>query len=163
MRSVLANLELIFNLLGLLEVGLIPSILKPGPERFWQMVATASIIIMIFHGVVLWLVRSRQRKHREAALQTIQNTLESIRYQGLSSIMLTVEMMEPVTDADRVRLKAIYGSANRAFETVRKISGELEIIAVEPLYDWQHPDFKPGRESLANTPKGPVEIAEALL
>lgn len=132
MQGIIANLELVFGLSGLLLVAFVPTALDYKGTEFWMATATTALLIGIFYGVILWIVRRRQRQLRQELLLEAMDKLAAIRDQKLSEIMIRCEMVEPATPASRAHLVRIRLQAEQLWEEVNGMSGTLGVIYQEP-------------------------------
>lgn len=65
MNFVIRHLELIVMFL-------LPAVLFPDTENIWKFIAIAAVIITIVHGLILWLVRRRQRNIRKEVVKEVK-------------------------------------------------------------------------------------------
>jgi hypothetical protein len=132
MQGIIANLELVFGLSGLLLVALVPTGLDYKGTEFWIATAATALLVTGFYGTVLWIVRRRQRLLRRELLLEAMNKLATIRDQKLSEIMIRCEMIEPVTPASRAHLARIRLQAEQLWEEVNSVSVTMNVIYREP-------------------------------
>ena len=87
MVFVLANIELILSAVGLLMIVLVPAIVSPKPENFWEVTAITAILVGFIHGLIFWLVR-RQRIVRAQLLDDLRTVLADVVNNQLIALRL---------------------------------------------------------------------------
>jgi predicted membrane channel-forming protein YqfA (hemolysin III family) len=76
MKSLLRNLELILTAAGVLVVFVIFALFRDaGP---WKPAAICAVAVGVIHGIIFYIVRSKQRKARNSEVFSIRDMLDDV-------------------------------------------------------------------------------------
>ncbi len=146
MRKILENLELVLTAAGLLVIFAVHFIWESSEtESSWLLAAITATAVGIIHGILFWLVRSRQRHVRRVALDEAQRMLKDIVNNQLCVIQFSADLQKK----DPVALKDAH---ERISSSVARINATLEDISEESLDIWKQKyskatGFIPGSDS----------------
>ena len=124
MQFFLRHIELFLSAAGLLVIVAVPGL---APNLFgsqWVTAAVTATFVGVLHGMIFWLVRSRQRKLREQTISEISSMLRDV-----VNNQLTIIAMASESDA-AARAKTTVDSA-------RNISTLVNSLNEEKLRQWR--------------------------
>lgn len=126
MSSFLRNLELWLTAAGLVVVGVAAAWSSAVHVEPWRTATIAATTVGVIHGVLFWVVRSRQRKMRTQTIAEVQFMLSDIVNNQLGIIMASAEMPAgAAASAEAAEQTArIRSSVLRISEGVRHLSEE---------------------------------------
>ncbi|HEY1108575.1 MAG TPA: hypothetical protein VGE76_08090 [Opitutaceae bacterium] len=131
MQSFLRNLELWLTAAGLVVVAIAAAWSAAVHIEPWRTAAIAATAVGVIHGVLFWLVRSRQRKVREQAIAEVQFMLSDIVNNQLGIIMAAADMSSSsVTSTETAE------RASRIRDSVQRISDGVRHLSEESLGAW---------------------------
>jgi hypothetical protein len=92
MKSLLRNLELILTAAGVLVVFVIFAIFRDaGP---WKPAAICAVAVGVIHGILFYLVRSKQRKARNSEVFSIRDMLDDVLKNRLTTVLYPPDMQD---------------------------------------------------------------------
>ncbi|MCS6873449.1 MAG: DUF4381 domain-containing protein [Pyrinomonadaceae bacterium] len=124
MKHFLNNIELILSGVGLIVIFAIPKLFFPESVSWWQVAGITAIIVGLLHGVIFWIIRRRQRKVRQEAIEEIRGMLQEVINNQLTSISLSTAGLE----VQRVK---------RISESVSRISELIGTLSEESITNWK--------------------------
>lgn len=127
MRLLLRWLELILTAAGLLVTVAVPYFFPGLTDSPWKTVAWTAIAVGCIHGVLFFLVRSRQRAIREEALAEARGMLEDVGNNQLTIITL-------LTEARSLESRQC---AEATMKAVHALSSLLHDVGEESLQRWK--------------------------
>ena len=117
MKPFLRYIELILTLVGVVVIVLIFAIFRNTTP--WKAAAICAVVVGVVHGLIFYLVRSRQRKTRSQELFSIREMLDDMVNNRLSVVLY------PTEESDDWR--------TRAQHAVWEIQARLNFIEAENL------------------------------
>lgn len=130
LKKFLQHIELILSAAGVAVIFLIPALVGPGPGGYWKIVALTAIFVGVLHGIIFWIIRSRQRRVRAEAIHEIRMMLHDRINNALATIMIQTSFTHDELAQRQAQLEAIQKS-------VEKISSQLEDVSDESLAKWK--------------------------
>lgn len=124
MKFFLDNIELFLSGLGIVVIFLVPWLFFANSAEWWQVAAITAIAVGLLHGMIFWLVRRRQRKVREEAIEEIRIMLREIVNNQLTAISLSTTGLE----ADKMK---------RVSQSISRISDLIGTLSEESLVSWK--------------------------
>lgn len=126
MQSFIRNLELWLTAAGLVVVAIAAAWSAAVHIEPWRTAAIAATAVGVIHGVLFWIVRSRQRKMRTQTIAEVQFMLSDIVNNQLGIIMAAAEMTPGNTASSETaeHTQRIRASVLRISEGVRHLSEE---------------------------------------
>ncbi len=124
MQFFLRHIELFLSAAGLLVIVAVPGL---APNLFgspWRTAAVTATVVGVLHGVIFWLVRSRQRRLREQTISDISGMLRDV-----VNNQLTIIAMASESDAA--------ARAKTTVESARNISTLVNSLNEEKLKEWR--------------------------
>lgn len=94
MKLFVDNLELWFSAAGLVVIAGVPQLFSPFFPDLWQITAITAIAVGIIHGVLFWIVRSRQRTMRQRTLLQVNSMMKDLINNKLASAVLAHQLGE---------------------------------------------------------------------
>ncbi|MCF2972703.1 hypothetical protein L1047_16020 [Synechococcus sp. Nb3U1] len=134
-RTFLSNIELILTAVGLLLIFLIGIIASQMRISFWIATAISATMVGIIHGILFWLLRRRQRRVRQEAIEQIREMLEDLIKNRLQTIKMSlhiVQLQQP--DLEKQTQKKF----DKAYEMIQEIKVVIDCISDESLVHWRH-------------------------
>ena len=117
MKLLLRYLELVLTFVGVMVVAVVFAIFRDGAP--WKPAAVCAVAVGIIHGLIFYIVRSRQRKARNSEVFSIRGMLEDMVNNRLDVVLY------PTEEGDDWRV--------RAQHTVWEIQARLNFIENEGL------------------------------
>ncbi|HMB93544.1 MAG TPA: hypothetical protein VKP65_22010 [Rhodothermales bacterium] len=77
-KHFLRNIELWLSGAGLLVVWVAYMIVSPASGDVWKIAAITALVVSVLHGIIFWVVRSRQRRVRAQAIHEIREMLGDV-------------------------------------------------------------------------------------
>ncbi len=126
MQSFIRNLELWLTAAGLVVVAIAAAWSAAVHIEPWRTAAIAATAVGVIHGILFWIVRSRQRKMRTQTIAEVQFMLSDIVNNQLGIIMAAAEMTPGNTASSETaeHTQRIRASVLRISEGVRHLSEE---------------------------------------
>ena len=125
MKFFLNNIELILSGAGLVVIMAVPALFFTGTNLvFWEAATVTAVVVGVLHGTIFWLVRRKQRKVRDEAINEIRMMLKDIVNNQLTVITLSASTMEAQ------RLQHVSNS-------IAQISTLINTLSEESLVTWR--------------------------
>ena len=118
MAFVLANIEIILSAVGLLVIVLVPALVDPKQENFWEVMTITAILVGLIHGFIFWLVRRRQRIVRAQLLNDLRTVLADVVNNQLIAVRLNAQKISSTSD----RFTDLEGHLRMVDESAKTIS-----------------------------------------
>lgn len=131
MNFVIRHLELILAFMGVIVMFLVPALLFPDTENIWKFIAIAAVIITMVHGLILWLVRRRQRNIRREVVKDVKVMLGDRINNNLTKISMGVNPMNKTGDENPGTYQEI------VHDSVNVISELLDNLSETELDLWK--------------------------
>lgn len=131
MQSFLRNLELWLTAAGLVVVAIAAAWSAAVHVEPWRTAAIAATAVGVIHGVLFWVVRSRQRKMRTRTIAEVQFMLSDIVNNQLGIIVAAAEMSSSSTASNEAA-----EHAERIRKSVHRISDGVRHLSEESLGAW---------------------------
>ncbi|CAM3002297.1 hypothetical protein [Rariglobus hedericola] len=129
MRKFFENLELILTAAGLLVIFAVHWIFQQS-EHPWALTAATAIAVGVLHGVIFWIVRTRQRRIRQRTLEDAERMLKDIVNNQLCVIIFAADMHKK----DQMPFKTAHAHIT---SSVTAIHGMLDNLSEESLNLWK--------------------------
>jgi hypothetical protein len=141
------HIEIYLSLLGLLVIWTAGLIASHHAANQWQVIAWVAIAVGTLHGIIFWVVRSRQRQVRREDLNRARIVLQDVINNQLMVINLAASFdVRPSSSVEQIQA------------SLRTIAAFLARFSEESLLSWesQQPratlDLLHGRASLSANP-----------
>ncbi len=131
-KGFVRNIELWLSAAGLGVIVAVPPLLGVQGDAAWRAGALTAVAVGVLHGVVFWLVRRRERLHREAALRDARRMLQHVVNNQLMVVLGRISLA-PGMREDRESL----AEATRA---IQRISSVINSLSDESVRDWKAND-----------------------
>ncbi|HEY1111350.1 MAG TPA: hypothetical protein VGE76_22030 [Opitutaceae bacterium] len=131
MQSFLRNLELWLTAAGLVVVAAAAAWSAAVHIEPWRTAAIAATAVGVIHGVLFWVVRTRQRKMRARTIAEVQFMLSDIVNNQLGVIVAAAEMSSSSTAPTEAEEHAA-----RIRNSVQRISDGVRHLSEESLGAW---------------------------
>ena len=126
-KHFLRNIELWLSAAGLLVVWVAYLIVSPSGGDVWKVAAITALVVSVLHGMIFWVVRSRQRRLRAEAIHEIREMLADV----VKNQLAVIGMWLPEDREEYgMQIEGIQESMGRIEELVDSMSEEA-------LADWQ--------------------------
>lgn len=123
LRTFIENIELWLSGAGLFVVWVASVVIAPGGADIWKVAAITALVVSVLHGLIFWMVRRRQRRVRQEAINEIREMLGD----RVKNQLAIVEMGVKATDVDpelSFQLEAMRESIDNIAELVDGLSEE---------------------------------------
>ncbi len=124
MKFVLRYLELLFTVAGLAVIFGVTAFVHPTDTSSWAVAAVTATLVGVIHGVLFWVVRSRQRRLRQETLADAEAMLRDVIMNQLSIIRLGVELQVPPSADTRQAVLKLGNAIDVIYETIDDLSEE---------------------------------------
>jgi hypothetical protein len=132
-RRFIANIELYLTGAGLVVAFLVPVVL--GPSHFWQSVAVTALVVSIVHGMLLWVIRRRQRRIRKELIAEVRGMLKD-RVNNQLQVLFEKAVHVQVEAADSTTYPTAAQLAD-VFEATREVARTIDQISDDALSRWK--------------------------
>jgi hypothetical protein len=125
MGFLLANIEIILSVLGLLIILAVPSIVNSQPDKFWEVTAITAVLVGLIHGIIFWLIRRRQRVIRARVFDEVRIALADVINNEVVALKLNARKLSGTSDhfaAIETHLQAVNKIANKITDYVNFLS-----------------------------------------
>lgn len=124
MKFFLDNIELILSFLGIVVIFAVPMLFFGDSVIWWEVAAITAIFVGVFHGFIFWIVRRKQRRIRQEAIEEIRKMLKDkvnnqLSVISLSASGLSVEQIKNLSDS------------------INQISYLIGTLSDESITDWR--------------------------
>ena len=133
MAFVLANIEIILSAIGLLVIVLVPALVNPRAENFWEVIAITAIFVGLIHGFIFWLVRKRQRIVRAQLLNDLRTVLADVVNNQLIAVRLNAQRISSTSD----RFTDLERHLRMLDESAKTISDYVNLLSEESIRKWK--------------------------
>ena len=130
MKSLIENLELVLTCGGLLVILAVALLLDAGSPVYWPVIASTTAGAGVFHGVIFWLIRRRQRDVRRKTLAEAQQMLKDV----INNQLAVIQMSRETTSPDDIH--ATTRTNERVLNAIGRIADALNDISEESLKRW---------------------------
>jgi len=130
MKALLENIELILTGAGLLVIFSVSLWLGMENPHYWPLLAGTAIFVGVLHGLIFWVVRSRQREERKKALVEAQQMLKDV----INNQLAVIQIVHETTHTGDLAIKT---ANERVICSINLISDTLKNISEESLKRWR--------------------------
>lgn len=123
MNFFIRHLELILAVMGIIVMFLVSAVLFPDTKNIWKFIAIAAVIITIVHGLILLLVRRRQRNIRKEVVKEVKVMLGDRINNNLTKISMGVNPFRDTgNDNPGIYQEIVHDSVNEISELLDNLS-----------------------------------------
>jgi hypothetical protein len=128
MGFLLANIEIILSIVGLLVILAVPSIANSQPDKFWEVTGITAVLVGLLHGIIFWLIRRRQRVIRAQVFDEVRTALTDVINNEVVELKLNARKLSGTSDhfaAIEAHLEAVNQIAKKIENYVNFLSEDL--------------------------------------
>lgn len=124
MTVLVKYIELILTGVGLLILTLMMLLFPESTESKWTIISVVALVISTLHGIIFFIVRSRQRRIRQTVIKEVSHMLQDRVNNKLTVVAMNVSG-ETVKDVEEVQT------------AIREVSTYVNSLSEESLKRWQ--------------------------
>ena len=124
------HVELWLSALGLILIFVIVLLFAPDGDSVWRTATIAAVTIGVLHGIIFWLIRRRQRRLRQEAIEEIRDMLSDVVKNQLAVIGVCL----PDAPGAGQRQRRAVGHIR---DSLARIALLIDSISEDSLQHWQ--------------------------